>query len=135
MLHTTRCLILLVDDERINQTIIKKALSTHFDVILASSGQEALDLARQSPQPQLILLDIMMPDMSGYQVLEQLKSKPQTHDIPVILLTALGSDSDKARGIELGACDYLTKPCSLTTLLNQVRRQLQQNEDTPLLRD
>lgn len=135
MLHTTRCLILLVDDERINQTIIKKALSTHFDVILASSGQEALDLARQSPQPQLILLDIMMPDMSGYQVLEQLKSKPQTHDIPVILLTALGSDADKARGIELGACDYLTKPCSLKTLLNQVRRQLQQNEDTTLPSD
>ena len=117
--------LLLVDDDSVNLTVFGQFLMPHYTVLVATSGLRGLQLARAEPKPDLILLDVMMPEMDGYQVLEQLKADPETRDIPVIFLTALSADSDEERGFELGAVDYIYKPCHLSILLARVRIQLE----------
>src|SRR5690606_25201594 len=87
-------------------------------------GADALKIANSEDQPDLILLDIAMPGMSGYQVCEQLKSTLGTKDIPVIFITGKNSNEDEARGLELGAVDYITKPFSLPIVMARIRNQL-----------
>lgn len=113
--------ILIVDDRVANLGVLKaKLVSEYFDVITATSGQKALDLVNQQPL-DIILLDVMMPDMDGYQVCEILKKNPKTAHIPVVMVTALGNVKDRIRGLQAGADEFLTKPINDLQLLSRVR--------------
>ena len=100
--------ILVVDDVSENLHILVGILRNDFAVIVATNGAKALELATRQPAPDLILLDIRMPGMDGYEVLHRLKSDPGTADIPVIFVTALAESADEAVGLRLGAADYVT---------------------------
>ena len=101
--------ILVVDDTEANIDILMDILGESYDVRVAMDGESALEMAAEDP-PDLILLDIMMPGMDGYQVSEQLKLSEQTSRIPVIFVTALGEMEYESKGLTLGAVDYITKP-------------------------
>src|SRR5450830_288945 len=115
--------ILLVDDTKENLSVIGQMLRPLYHVRVANSGQRALLALQNPPRPDLILLDVMMPDMNGYQVLEQLRANPQWRDIPVIFVTALNDDEE--HGLALGAVDYVTKPVKPALLLARVHAQLE----------
>lgn len=117
--------ILLVDDEPINLAVFGQALTPYYEVLVATSGLRGLELVNATPKPDLILLDVMMPDMDGYEVINLLKANPETQDIPVIFVTALSSNADEERGLLLGAVDYIYKPCNLSILLARVRTHLE----------
>lgn len=117
-------LILIVDDNPENLTVIGELLQPNHAVRVANSGRRALTLAQLKPLPDLILLDVMMPDMDGYDVLRTLRETPEVADIPVVFLTALDSADDEERGLVLGAMDYITKPIRPAILLARVRTQL-----------
>lgn len=124
--------ILLVDDTPENIDVLSGALRGHYRVRAALSGERALAIARVDPAPDLILLDVMMPVMDGYEVLRQLKCNPLTQAIPVIFVTALSEQADEQKGLELGAVDYITKPISPAIVLVRVRTHLalhQQNRE------
>jgi len=104
--------ILIVDDEKINIDILVDLLTPEYRVVAAKNGLQAFKRLEKPPLPDLILLDIMMPEMDGYEVCKRLKIEPETKDIPVIFVTAKGSTEDETKGLELGAVDYLTKPLS-----------------------
>lgn len=123
--HETGTTILIVDDEPTNLTVLSQVLQPHYRVRAARSGEQALRAAITDPRPDLVLLDIMMPDMDGYSVLTQLRNNPVTRDIPVIFVTALSSDEDEQRGLELGAVDYMTKPIRPMRTLARVRTHLE----------
>src|SRR5438034_1541088 len=104
--------ILVVDDVPANVKLLEARLSAeYFDVLTASNGAEALDICSRS-ECDIILLDVMMPDMDGFEVCRRLKSNPATHFIPVVIVTALDSPSDRVRELESVADDYLTKHVS-----------------------
>ena len=117
--------ILLVDDDPVNLSVFGQCLAPYYDILVTTSGAQALQLASGKPKPDLVLLDVMMPGMDGYEVLSQLKANPITNDIPVIFVTALDSNHEEERGLQLGAVDYLYKPCNLSILLARVRTQLE----------
>ncbi|SDS52550.1 response regulator [Pseudomonas oryzae] len=116
--------ILLVDDVAENIDILNEVLSPHYRIRIALSGEKALKIAASATPPDLILLDIMMPGMDGYHVCQQLKSNPDTRDIPVIFVTAMNEVEDEQRGLELGAVDYIAKPISPAIVLARVRTHL-----------
>ena len=116
--------ILAVDDHPVNLLLLQKLLQPHYHVRTAKSGADALQEARSAKAPDLILLDVMMPDMSGYEVCRRLKADPATHDIPVIFVTAMSESESEEQGLSLGAVDYLTKPISAAILLARVRNHL-----------
>jgi class 3 adenylate cyclase/CheY-like chemotaxis protein len=116
--------ILVVDDEVANLQVMRGLLHPDYRVVVAKNGAKALDLASVDPHPDLVLLDIMMPGMSGYEVCEQLKANKQTSDIPVIFVTAMSEVEDEERGFDLGAVDYITKPISPPILLARVKTHL-----------
>src|SRR6476469_7340389 len=101
--------------------ILEARLSAeYFAVLIASNGAEALSICTRA-ECDIILLDVMMPDMDGFEVCRRLKSNPATHFIPVVIVTALDSPSDRVRGLESGADDFLTKPVSDVVLIARVR--------------
>jgi len=102
--------ILIVDDKATNIAILSDLLKDDYKIKVANSGQRALELARAKDKPDLILLDIGMPDMSGYDVCKTLKSSSETIDIPIIFVTAKNSPQDEEYGLNLGAIDYIKKP-------------------------
>ncbi|MBT1446190.1 diguanylate cyclase [Shewanella sp. JM162201] len=102
--------VLIVDDVRTNLLVIGQCLKGLYNVREAISGAQCLKLARTEPQPDLILLDVVMPDLDGYQVCKALKADPMTAEIPVIFVTGKDSDDDEQHGLQLGAVDYITKP-------------------------
>jgi diguanylate cyclase (GGDEF)-like protein len=108
---TIRPTILLVDDEPANIQFLYDILKQDFELLYATDGQQALQRASDR-QPDLILLDVKMPGMDGYQVCRQLKESPDTCGIPVIFVTAMSSEPDEAHGLEVGAVDYIAKPIS-----------------------
>ncbi|MDA9403892.1 PleD family two-component system response regulator [Bradyrhizobium sp. CCBAU 45389] len=113
--------ILVVDDVPANVKLLEARLSAeYFDVMTASNGAEALAISRRA-ECDIILLDVMMPDMDGFEVCRRLKSDPATHHIPVVMVTALDSPADRNRGLEAGADDFLTKPVSDVVLIARVR--------------
>lgn len=123
--------ILVVDDDE----HIRKSLSTYlgmeeFAVDTAASGAEALSSARANP-PDLMVLDIMMPEMDGFEVVEALRAEPSTARVPIILLTARGQDSDILRGYQLGVSSYLTKPFNLDELVGIIREVFQTVDRQP----
>lgn len=117
--------ILVVDDTVENIDILRNLLSDMYSVKVALNGQKALDIAHKDAKIDLILLDIMMPDMDGYEVITQLKSDPKTQNIPVIFITALSETEDETKGFALGAADYITKPIKPAILQARVRTHLQ----------
>ncbi len=119
-----RARILIVDDVAENLHALVAALRDEYAILAATSGEKALEIARRTPPPDLILLDIRMPGMDGYSVLSALKIDPATTDIPVIFVTALTEAADEARGLRLGATDYITKPVNPELLKTRVRNQL-----------
>ena len=115
--------ILLVDDTPENIDVLNEIL-IDYKRSIALNGQQALKIAQSEKKPDLILLDIMMPGMDGYETCEKLKGHPLTFDIPVIFTTALGELKDKVKGFELGAVDYITKPFEPEELLKRVETHL-----------
>ncbi len=116
--------VLVVDDTPANLALISGLLTEKYKLSVASSGEKALRLASSEPAPDLILLDVMMPVMDGYEVCRRLKSDQQTRDIPVIFLTANRSVEDEKLGFDLGAADYITKPINPAILQARVGGQL-----------
>lgn len=116
--------VLIVDDVPENISILMAAIRDEYAVIAARNGEKALQLASQRPVPDIILLDVMMPDMDGYEVCRQLKENPTTRDIPVIFITALSDKENEERGLSLGAIDYLTKPISPPIVKARIHNQL-----------
>jgi phosphoserine phosphatase RsbU/P len=105
-------LLLLVDDDSENIQVVHSILKDRYKIRVAMNGAKALDLAKVEPAPDLILLDVMMPDMDGYEVCRQLKADEKARDIPVIFLTGRTEVADETRGFEVGAVDYIHKPFS-----------------------
>ncbi|MEB3282798.1 MAG: hybrid sensor histidine kinase/response regulator [Lyngbya sp.] len=117
--------ILIVDDQLDNLTLLANILTeAKYNVRRVKSGTLALNLAKSQQKPALILLDILMPELDGYQVCRQLKSDENTRDIPIIFLTALDEIKHQSRGFELGGADYITKPFNSQEVLIRVRHQL-----------
>jgi len=119
----TRPLILAVDDEASNLQLLRQILQDHYRLLFAKDGARALELAR-SEQPDLVLLDVMMPGMSGYEVCAALKANPATASVPVMFVTALTETADEVEGFEAGAVDYITKPVSPPVVRARVRTHL-----------
>lgn len=116
--------VLVVDDEKQNRTLLAELLADDCRVILAKNGAQALERA-QELKPDLILLDVLMPDLTGYQVIQALKHDDGTRQIPVIFISALDSPADEERGLDLGAVDYITKPFHPSIVRKRVRNHLQ----------
>lgn len=127
--------ILVVDDTPDNLTLMSGLLKDQYRIKVSNRGAKALEIASTQPQPDLILLDIMMPEMDGYEVCEQLKANPETAHIPVIFLTAKTETEDEAHGLDLGAADYLTKPVNPAILMARVKNHLQLKSHADFLRD
>ncbi len=127
--------ILVVDDDSFNISVFRRCLTPNYQVLAATSGELTLQLANGTPRPDLILLDVMMPGMDGYETLTHLKSNPNTQDIPVIFVTGLISNTDEERGLQLGAADYIYKPYHLSILLARIRTQLELKSARDWLKD
>ncbi len=125
--------VLVVDDMPANLQLISELLSERYHVRIATSGAHALQIVHRA-RPDLILLDVMMPDMDGYEVCRRLKANPDTCDVPVLFLSARNQDEDECLGFELGATDYLFKPINPRILLARVQTQLRLKATTDLLR-
>ena len=116
--------VLLVEDEPAQRAVLSYNLEAEgFEVMTATNGEDALTLIAETP-PDLILLDWMMPHVSGIEVCRRLKARPETRAIPIIMLSARSEDVDKVRGLETGADDYVIKPYSVTELMARLRAQL-----------
>ena len=122
-LHEDKPILLLVDDEATNLQVLRQILQDDYRLLYAKDGEKALELAQNNPV-ELILLDIMMPAMTGYEVCRQLKAMPLTAAIPVIFVTALADVKDEAEGFDAGAVDYITKPVSPPIVRARVRTHL-----------
>ena len=113
--------VLIVDDIPTNVRLLEARLTAeYYDVITASSGREALDICAENDL-DIVLLDVMMPEMNGFEVCAALKSDPKTHHLPVLMITALDQTSDRVRGLEAGADDFLTKPVDDVQLMARVK--------------
>lgn len=117
--------ILIVDDTPENLSVLGELLQPTYRVRATNSGKRAIQIAMADPTPDLILLDVMMPEMDGFEVLQELKASGTTRNIPVIFVTAMDGTSDEERGLDLGAVDYITKPIRPSIVLARVRTQLE----------
>ncbi|RMG86079.1 MAG: hybrid sensor histidine kinase/response regulator [Chloroflexi bacterium] len=122
-IKNARARILVVDDENVNRRVIERAFGRQYDVVGATNGREALSILARQPF-DLVLLDVMMPEMDGYTTLTIIRDTPSMKDLPVIMLTALSDNSDIIHGLELGANDYITKPIALDVLHARVATQI-----------
>lgn len=116
--------LLIVDDEKINVLTFKHILGDEYTIYTAKNGQEAIEAAKKY-LPDIILLDILMPDMNGYEVLASMKNIKEISEIPVIFVTGLTHIEDEERGLNLGAADYITKPFSPAIVKLRVKNQIQ----------
>lgn len=119
-----RARVLIVDDQPANINMLGAALQQDYELSVATNGEDALRIAHSEPQPDCILLDIVMPGKDGMQVCKELKEDQQTHDIPVIFITAMSEEEDETKGLELGAVDYITKPFRVPIVQARVRAVL-----------
>ena len=127
--------VLVVDDTPENLAILGELLSPYYSVRVANSGSRALLAAAREPRPDLILLDIVMPDMDGFAVLDRLGQHADTRDIPVIFVTAMEGSESEERGLERGAVDYITRPIQPQIVLARVRTHLELKYARDLLQD
>ena len=124
MSNSGQKLILIVDDTPTNLSVISGLLKDSFRTKVATSGDKALAIAAGAEKPDLILLDVIMPGMDGFEVCRRLKANPDTSEIPVIFLTAKTDAVDEVQGFEVGAVDYIHKPISAPVVLARVKTQL-----------
>ena len=128
--------VLIVDDEKLNRDLLVDLLKPYYRVMVAKNGVQALKAAsRVDGKPDLILLDIMMPEMDGYEICHLLKENDDTRAIPIIFVTAMGEVSDESRGFSLGAVDYITKPVSPPLVLSRVKTHIQLKRKIDLLEE
>ncbi|MGQ2980455.1 MAG: adenylate/guanylate cyclase domain-containing protein, partial [Polaromonas sp.] len=127
--------ILVIEDSEDIRYLLEALLRERYEVMLAAAGDAGLALAVSAQRPDIILLDVMMPDMDGYEVLQRLGRDTRTADIPVIFLTALGSVEEEHRGLDLGATDYVTKPISPPVLLARLKLHLERSAYARRLKD
>ena len=127
--------LLIVDDTPENLSVLGELLRPSYRVRAANSGRRALQIARGTPAPDLILLDVMMPEMDGYAVLAEVQSSPETRNIPVIFVTAMDGTHDEEHGLAMGAVDYITKPIQPGIVLARIRTQLELKQAHDFLRD
>jgi putative two-component system response regulator len=125
MVSDAKQTVLVVDDTPENLTVLGELLQPRYRVRVANSGQRALQVAASEPRPDLILLDVMMPEMDGYVVIRNLQDNPLTREIPVIFVTAMDADDDEERGLSLGAVDYIAKPIRPAIVLARVNAHLE----------
>ena len=122
--HDERKVVLVVDDAPSNIRLVNEILHATYKITVATNGKKALELANGTPGPDLILLDVIMPGMNGYEVCTHLKETPSTRDIPVIFLTAQTDSVDETKGFEVGAVDYIHKPFSPAVVAARVQTHL-----------
>lgn len=122
MLH--QATILIVDDTPGNVGVLAATLEDDYRILVATNGKKALQLASSADPPDLILLDIMMPEMDGYETCERLKASARTRSIPIIFVTALTEEADEARGLALGGVDYITKPFSPSLVRARIKNHI-----------
>ncbi len=125
--------ILIVDDERHNIKVLSELLREEHKIMAAKSGEKALNAIHGPNPPDLILLDVMMPGLTGYELCRRLKADPRTMHIPVIFVTALDAADDEAKGFELGAVDYISKPFKPVIVKARVRTHIHLKRKTDLL--
>lgn len=125
--------VLVVDDQPANVQILAEALKSEYDVRIATNGERALEIAKKENKPDLILLDIMMPQLNGFEVCRRLKSNPATRHIPVIFITAKDNASDEELGLKIGAIDYISKPFSIPVVRARVRNHILLKQQSELL--
>lgn len=126
--------ILIVDDTPANVSLLNSILKDQYKTKIATNGEKALQLASSDTPPDIILLDIMMPEMDGYEVCERLKAQEATADIPIVFLTAKVAVEDETRGLALGAVDYITKPISPPIVIERVKNHLLLKEARDVLK-
>jgi putative two-component system response regulator len=132
---TEKATILVIDDTPDNLSLVSALLKDIYKVKVANHGDKGFKIAASENPPDLILLDVMMPDIDGYQVCRQLKANAATRDIPVIFLTAKTEEDEEQKGLELGAVDYITKPISPSIVLARIKTQLQLKAAADFLKD
>ena len=123
-MEPARQTVLIVDDAPANIEVLSEALSDEYEVLFATSGQDALDVAAEQ-HPDLILLDVMMPEMDGYEVCTRLKGDTKTQTIPIIFVTAMDHEEEETKGLNVGAIDYLAKPIRPAIVRARVRNHLE----------
>ncbi|MCP5078287.1 MAG: diguanylate cyclase [Psychromonas sp.] len=121
---TDKALVLIVDDSPTNLQVLAACVKDNHRVKVATNGEQCLKIAMVEPQPDLILLDVEMPGLNGYEVCQHLKNAPETTEIPVIFVTGLQGDKDEERGLALGAVDYITKPIRPAIVMARVKTHI-----------
>ena len=125
----SRKIILLVDDDEIHLAITKSELKDEYEVVMVKSGEEALEfLGKSQTIPDLILLDILMPTMDGWEVFDKINDTATLKLTPIMFYTSLDEESAKEKAYEIGAFDYITKPCEQSVLLDKIRNTIQKAE-------
>lgn len=127
--------VLIVDDMTTNLLILSDLLKDEYQIKIAKNGQKALDIVHSSDEVDIILLDIMMPDIDGYEVCRELKSNPKTKNIPIIFVTAKDNDEDEEYGLNLGAIDYITKPFNKAIVKLRIKNHLELKLKSDLLEE
>lgn len=133
MQNIKRPRILIVDDVPANIKMLREVLKSNYEIIFATSGPDAIELMEPKALPDLILLDIMMPDMDGYEVCRILKSDDLTAKIPIIFITSKDDEEDEIKGFELGAVDYVTKPFSIPVVKARVQTHVELKQQREIL--
>ena len=126
--NAKKSLVLIVDDSRVNIDVLNGILHSHYDVKFALNGEKALEIASNEPHPDIILLDVMMPKMNGYEVCTLLKKDEATSHIPVIFVTALNEMEEELMGFKVGGEDYITKPVTPEIVLARVKTHIELKE-------
>lgn len=129
-----RARVLLVDDQPIHLQVLRRALSADYQLFMASSGAQALRVCREQ-LPDLVLLDVVMPEMDGFEVLQHLKAQPETTDIPVMFVTAHGGDEIETQCLQAGAVDFISKPVNTNVVRARVKTHLTLKFQSDFLRD
>ncbi len=131
--ETPKPSLLIVDDEPANLHVLARLMREEYRIVVANCGEKALELSRSEPRPDLILLDVQMPDIDGFEVCQRLKEDPATSSIPVIFVTARDSSGDQEAGFALGAVDYVSKPFQPAVVRARVRTHMRLKQKTDLL--